>query len=602
MLSLLAAAATTLPPMPSQTFEYRQGGHVHDVTVIDTGNNNRAGATAEDGGRMRWLDGPAWKPATLPDDYRSILRGVFFLDAGNAWAVGDEGAVLYSSNGGQDWSLRNAASPVEHNIVSIPGPGELFQIHMLDSFVGFACGNDSAIAKTVNGGFTWTRWMEFLNPALLLGLDVSSRNPDDLYDFGYFPTDGSEAEVLIIVADMNYLWRVVDPRSSTPSVSLIQLTNPGQSSPNGSNDGLCIDDTPSGEGMELWAVDTDGDEAWVVGGRGTNTGACYYSDDRGVTWDQVDLAQPTAVYASETEVSESIPTAYGLTALGNGKAQFVTYADRVYRYEGGGVTGMAFDFCGCGSGSCSIVTDPTDPVMVQELPTVVQGLEPPLTAIHAINSAERWHCGRFGTLREWNGAGWTEIGSEFALRLTAGAFTSATVGCVVGQGFRILRTTDSGETWTTVYDPNPTLAGDNTLTDIAFVDAGLAGVAIGQLTTALKTADGGVTWSPITNLPGTPPDLTVVCAVPGTSTFYVSSSDGSYFVQSTDGGATWSTITVSYVGAQSQSWGGGSGGPVQALPVDVNAMAFVDAQTGTSSRTPTSCSRRSTAGPSGTRS
>ena len=73
------------------------------------------------------------------------LFGVCFTDANHGVAVGLNGIIVRTINGGQLW--QNASSPTTNHLVTVcfPSPG-----------VGYAAGNGGAIVKTTNGGSDWT--------------------------------------------------------------------------------------------------------------------------------------------------------------------------------------------------------------------------------------------------------------------------------------------------------------------------------------------------------------------------------------------------------------------------------------------------------------
>lgn len=73
-----------------------------------------------------------------------FLYGVFFKDSLNGWAVGDEGIILHTSNGGTNWEIQ------ETNVGSW-----LLGIHFVDNYNGWAVGDFGRIEHTSNGGSTW---------------------------------------------------------------------------------------------------------------------------------------------------------------------------------------------------------------------------------------------------------------------------------------------------------------------------------------------------------------------------------------------------------------------------------------------------------------
>lgn len=77
----------------------------------------------------------------------STLRNVFFNDSETGWAVGDNGTILHTTNGGNTWSSIN-------NITT----EKLYAVHFTGSMEGWICGGSSnpIILKTEDGGNTWT--------------------------------------------------------------------------------------------------------------------------------------------------------------------------------------------------------------------------------------------------------------------------------------------------------------------------------------------------------------------------------------------------------------------------------------------------------------
>jgi len=111
-----------------------------------------------------------------------------------------------------------------------------------------------------------------------------------------------------------------------------------------------------------------------------------------------------------------------------------------------------------------------------------------------------------------------------------------TLAWVCGTGGKIIKTTNGGDSWTTL-----TTGTTQNLTAIQFLDQ-YTGYAFGNNGTVIKTTDGGITWGPfITNLPtGTSTVFEAQFTNPMNG--YVSRNDG--FYHSTDGGSTWNLIPV----------------------------------------------------------
>lgn len=79
---------------------------------------------------------------TVPDD----IRDVCFIDTQNGWAAGVDN-VIFTTDGGITWEDR---SPVME-------PTSIFCIYFLDDGVfGWVAGSEGYLARTVNGGLSWT--------------------------------------------------------------------------------------------------------------------------------------------------------------------------------------------------------------------------------------------------------------------------------------------------------------------------------------------------------------------------------------------------------------------------------------------------------------
>lgn len=77
----------------------------------------------------------------------TALTGVSFVDARHGWAVGQWGAILATTDGGEHWSLQRLASEQDR---------PLFAVHFFDARHGVAVGLWSLVLTTGDGGATWT--------------------------------------------------------------------------------------------------------------------------------------------------------------------------------------------------------------------------------------------------------------------------------------------------------------------------------------------------------------------------------------------------------------------------------------------------------------
>src|SRR5690349_15493893 len=73
------------------------------------------------------------------------LRALEFFDANTGIAVGFNGTVIRTVNGGSSWTIINSGSTMD-----------LYALHFLNSSTGFAAGRLGTILRTVNGGLNWS--------------------------------------------------------------------------------------------------------------------------------------------------------------------------------------------------------------------------------------------------------------------------------------------------------------------------------------------------------------------------------------------------------------------------------------------------------------
>ncbi len=90
--------------------------------------------------------GATWTQVLVPT--RSMLTGVFFLDPERGWAVGHDGVVLRTRNGGASWD-RIRWAPEEEN--------PLFDVWFSDENHGIAIGAYGTFLVTSDGGSTWAQ-------------------------------------------------------------------------------------------------------------------------------------------------------------------------------------------------------------------------------------------------------------------------------------------------------------------------------------------------------------------------------------------------------------------------------------------------------------
>jgi photosystem II stability/assembly factor-like uncharacterized protein len=89
-------------------------------------------------------NGHTWTQCAVPA--RAMLTGVSFPDALHGWAVGHDGVILHTADGGRSWQRQDNGDNLETIYLDV-----LF----LDAQRGFAVGAYGKFISTENGGKTW---------------------------------------------------------------------------------------------------------------------------------------------------------------------------------------------------------------------------------------------------------------------------------------------------------------------------------------------------------------------------------------------------------------------------------------------------------------
>ena len=103
-------------------------------TILYTQSGGEAGGWFR-GGSEGWI----------VQDSRTLSRlyAIYAADEKMAWAVGDNGVILKTKDGGKNW-------------ISTKAGKNLMAVDFIDEKTGWAVGDNGTIIKTINGGKTWT--------------------------------------------------------------------------------------------------------------------------------------------------------------------------------------------------------------------------------------------------------------------------------------------------------------------------------------------------------------------------------------------------------------------------------------------------------------
>jgi photosystem II stability/assembly factor-like uncharacterized protein len=100
----------------------------------------------EDGGKT-------WSIQFKDQDF--ILKSVSFCDGLNGWAVGEYGFIYHTSNGGKTWENQGGTFGLSAKTGDVEGGNFLFDVAAIDPQTAWAVGIDGYVIRTINGGKTW---------------------------------------------------------------------------------------------------------------------------------------------------------------------------------------------------------------------------------------------------------------------------------------------------------------------------------------------------------------------------------------------------------------------------------------------------------------
>lgn len=122
----------------------------------------------------------------VPSGTTSNLRGVFLLDSGVGYALGEGGTILKSTNAGMTWSALVSGTT-----------RSLYDLYFFNDNEGLAVGDNGLILRTTDGGATW--------PAVTSGVRDSLRS---ISFSGANGICGGLSQDIIYSSDSGATWRV----------------------------------------------------------------------------------------------------------------------------------------------------------------------------------------------------------------------------------------------------------------------------------------------------------------------------------------------------------------------------------------------------------
>jgi len=377
---------------------------------------------------------------------------VHFVDINHIWAVGTEGLILRSTDGGTFWSL------LDPQVTR-----DLRAVYFADASHGWVAGDGGVILSTVNGGHTWEAQESGTNEALY-GLC-----------FGDLSTGwavGAKGTILR-TTDGGASWQAQTSGTGNDLLSIHCLdverawaVGQGGTIMRTADGGATWEEQTSGTAEPLRDVSfSDAQNGWAVGG----VGVILHTADGGASWN----AQPCPVDRS----------LFGVTMVSASEGWVVGAVGTILHTSNGGASWN------------------------EQGSTTTQRLE-------AVSAPDAGHVLAVGWLRAMRfsddgGATWQSRGGGPLRALRGVDFIDDQRGWVVGESAEeievdgkryypgvMLRTTDGGRSWAPVDIPPV-----GWLNDVDFVDENY-GWACGRFGYVPHTSDGGQTWELQRPLPG----------------------------------------------------------------------------------------------------
>ena len=139
-------------------------------------------------------------------DQDAIFKSISFCDALNGWAAGEYGYIYHTGNGGKTWEKQAGSFGISETTGDLEGGNFLFDVVAIDPQNAWAVGVDGYVIRTVNGGKAWQEVSTGAPKTQLFGIGYDPRT-------GMLLIGGSG--VLLASLDRGKTWK---PAESDPPV------------------------------------------------------------------------------------------------------------------------------------------------------------------------------------------------------------------------------------------------------------------------------------------------------------------------------------------------------------------------------------------------
>jgi photosystem II stability/assembly factor-like uncharacterized protein len=533
------------PPRPSGEADLTSVYFVSATTGWAVGSDGAVLATRNGGGT--WV--------AQNSGSRAWLSGVHFASDGlSGWAIGGAGTVLSSQDGGNTWVAQNSGVTTF-----------LTAVHFArDARTGWIVGMDGTALGTRDGGATWTALVSGTDELLYgvffaddarRGWAVGSSTVRSTSDGGqsWVVQSSGTREILSAVhflSDARTGWAV-------GRGGALQRTRDGGKTWVESNSGTT---SPlagvrfSADGISGWVVGDDGTllsthdggDSWVAqsGGNKVSFNGLHFAGDMLRGW----VVGNDGTLLSTRDGGSIWSSQSGGSRESLNAVRFADDALRGWAVGGGGTVLQTRD-----GGSNWVVQ--------------ASGTKQSLYGVHFADDALKgWVVGTAGTVLSTGDAGiaWTKQVTRTITQLHGVYFgRDALTGWVVGPGGTVLGTRDAGSTWSVQAS-----GSTEWLRGVRFADDARDGWVVGGSGKVLHTSDGGNTWRPQRS--GTAAGLNAVHVADDARRVWAA-GDGGTVLSTRDGGNTWVThasgtgsflTAVQFAGDAQRGWAVGDRGTV----------------------------------------
>jgi photosystem II stability/assembly factor-like uncharacterized protein len=534
----------------------------------------------------------AWKtPANIgvSNYVTSQLNDVHFIDPNTAIAVGKEGTILKSEDGGLTWRGIISGTQNELNAVDFISPTE-----------GLIVGTFSTVLKTVDGGETWVEnsnlsgsiyfydvTMLNVNDAIAVGLIGNIYKTNDgglnwtLVPIGtsnsFYSVDFVSATVGFAVGGNGEMLKTIDAGNTWTLETSVTTNLLYKIKFFSATDGYAVGSTgtvlKTVNGGASWSVLTTGvtpelndvhfysaTEGYAVGDFGT----LIHTTDGGSSWvNNTSVTSKEIMGINFGDATNAIIVGVGGFVANTSNAGNVWDVTLNSNYATTELNSVSFPSSEKGwvAGNTGTIIHTTDKGLNWNPQN--SGTTQNLLDIYFVNDLNGWACGALGTNLSTidGGINWT-VNTALATTLNSVHFCNCiTDGWVVGNGGTIYKTIDGGSTWT------PQTSGTTqTLNGVYFID-NINGWAVGNAGTILHTNDGGNTW--VTQTSGISDNLKDVAF----ASYFIgwATGESGTVLYTENAGSSWSLMNtnisnlsingISFL-TQNSAWIGSNNGPI----------------------------------------